>query len=50
LEIDSDRATTSDNEVIVSVWALLNDTAVYEDTIAAPNWNFDRLSADEQAM
>jgi hypothetical protein len=46
-EIDSDRATTSDHEVIVFVWTPLNDTAVHEDAIAAPNGSEDRLYADE---
>jgi hypothetical protein len=49
-EIDSDRATTSDHEVIVFAWAPLNDMAVSEEATAAPNWNIDGLCADEQAM
>ena len=49
-EIDSDQATTSDHEVIVFAWTLLNDVAVSEEATAVPNWNIDRLFADEQAM
>ena len=49
-EIDSDRATTSDHEVIVFAWTPLNDVAVSEEATAVPNWNIDRLCADEQAM
>jgi hypothetical protein len=49
-EIDSDRATTSDHEVIVFAWAPLNDMGVSEEATATPNWNIDRLCADEQAM
>jgi hypothetical protein len=48
-EIDSDRATTSDHEVIVFAWAPLNNMTVAKGATAAPNWNIDRLCADEQA-
>ena len=49
-EIDADRATTSDHEVIVFAWTPLNDVAVSKEATAVPNWNIDRLCADEQAM
>jgi hypothetical protein len=48
--IDSDRATTSDHEVIVFAWMPLRATAAAEEATAAPNWNIERLCADDQAM
>jgi hypothetical protein len=49
-EVDSDRAMTSDHEVIVFAWAPLNYVAVSEEATAALNCNIDRPCADEQAM
>lgn len=49
-DVDSDRATTSDHEVIVFAWTPLRATAATEEATAAPKWNIDRLYADEQAM
>jgi hypothetical protein len=50
LGIDPDRATTSDYEVIVFAWTLLRAIITTEEAIVAPNWNIERLYADEQAM
>jgi hypothetical protein len=48
--IDPDRATTSDHEVIVFAWTPLRAIVATEEAVAAPNWNIERLCADEQAM
>lgn len=48
--IDSDRATTSDHEVIVFAWMPLRATAAAEEATVVPNWNIGRLCASEQAM
>jgi hypothetical protein len=45
-----DRATTSDHKVIVFAWMLLRATVATEEATAAPNWNIERLCADEQAI
>lgn len=47
--VDPDRATTSDHEVIVFAWAPLHTTAEKGEAAAMPNWNVERLSADEHA-
>lgn len=49
-DLDSDRATTSDHEVIVFAWTQLRDTAATEEATATPDWNINRLYADEKAM
>lgn len=49
-EIDEGLATTSDHEVIVFSWLSLCTAAGMRETKSAPNWNIDRLCADEQAM
>jgi hypothetical protein len=49
-EIDEDLATTSDHEVIVFSWLSLCFTTTEREGKATPNWNIDRLRADEQAM
>lgn len=49
-EIDQDLATASDHEVIVFAWTALNVDLPDRHAETAPNWNIDRLCADELAM
>ncbi|GAB7336743.1 hypothetical protein MBLNU13_g10839t1 [Cladosporium sp. NU13] len=49
-EIDCDRATTSDHEVIIFGWTPLRTVFASDDAMATPYWNIERLCTDEQAM
>jgi hypothetical protein len=49
-EIDSDRAATSDHEVIIFAWTPIGANPGDEEAKATASWNIDRLCADEQAM
>jgi hypothetical protein len=50
LEIDENLTTASDHEVIVFSWPPLVATKIQNESTTAPNWNIDRLCADEKAM
>jgi hypothetical protein len=49
-EADEDLATTSDHVVIVFLWSPLCATTSRGEDSVAPNWNIDRLCADEEAI
>lgn len=49
-EIDENLATASDHEVIVFSWPPFVATKDKEGSSTTPNWNIDRLCADEQAV
>jgi len=49
-EIDENLATASDHEIIVFLWPPLVAAKDKEEITTTPNWNIDRLCADEQAV
>lgn len=49
-EINEALATTSDHGVIIFSWAPLGVTTAEREGLTSPNWNIDRLCADEEAV
>jgi hypothetical protein len=49
-EIDENLATASDHEIIVFSWPPLVAAKDKEESTTTPNWNIDRLCADEQTV